>query len=449
MDAHPHSERNGAHVELTDDELRELGFAQVAPPNSSGIRIIIVGCGFAGLACAIESVRKGHSVTILEKYPEVKNVGPFNFNSGRFFSRWGLHDKLWPICGHASEFRIHNPSGELLQVQPFPQAQFDSYAYNGHRGEIYEILLDHAKSLGIDIRLGHPVSEFWEDPEAGEAGVVVNGKRMSADLVVGADGVRSTARRLVLGVDDKPKSSGYAIYRTWFNAQAVGIDRDPLTSFLAEDKDVLYGWIGQDVHFLASNCKRGTSISCVLTHKDDADIDESWSFPGDKDAVLEIVKDWDPRCAAILSKAPAFVHWKLVYRDPLPTWLSAGARLALIGDAAHPFLPTSVQGASQAVEDGVALAVALQLGGKGGVPHAVRTWESLRYKRVRLAQLLGESTRDKWHRAKPADRGAAMDLPRPEWLLDFDAEKHTYGAYAGAAARLAREGYRLPIDTLS
>ena len=55
--------------------------------------------------------------------------------------------------------------------------------------------------------------------------------------------------------------------------------------------------------------------------------------------MLEIVKDWDPRCAAILSKAPAFVDWKLVYREPLPTWISPGARLALIGDAAHPFLP--------------------------------------------------------------------------------------------------------------
>ena len=55
--------------------------------------------------------------------------------------------------------------------------------------------------------------------------------------------------------------------------------------------------------------------------------------------VLAVVEGWDPRCAAILSKAPSCVDWKLVYRDPLPTWISKGARLALIGDAAHPFLP--------------------------------------------------------------------------------------------------------------
>jgi len=76
-----------------------------------------------------------------------------------------------------------------------------------------------------------------------------------------------------------------------------------------------------------------------ICRRDDTDIDESWSFPGKKEDVLEIVKGWDPRCTAILSKAPAFVDWKLVYRDPLPTWISKGAHLALIGDAAHPFLP--------------------------------------------------------------------------------------------------------------
>ena len=47
------------------------------------------------------------------------------------------------------------------------------------------------------------------------------------------------------GYDDKPISSGYAIYRTWFNAQEVGIDKDPLTEFLARDKDVFNCWIGK------------------------------------------------------------------------------------------------------------------------------------------------------------------------------------------------------------
>lgn len=59
-------------------------------------------------------------------------------------------------------------------------------------------------------------------------------------------------------------------------------------------------------------------------------------------------------CTRIVSKTPEemLVDWKLVYRDPLPTWVSPKARILLLGDSAHPFLPTSAQGATQALEDG-------------------------------------------------------------------------------------------------
>jgi len=78
--------------------------------------------------------------------------------------------------------------------------------------------------------------------------------------------------------------------------------------------------------------------------RDDADIDESWSFPGKVSDALEVVKGWDPTCAAVISKTPenALIDFKLVYRDPYPTWISKRAHTALLGDAAHPFLPTSV-----------------------------------------------------------------------------------------------------------
>lgn len=77
--------------------------------------------------------------------------------------------------------------------------------------------------------------------------MVCNGERLTADVVIGADGVRSTARKLILGYDDKPKSSGYAIYRAWFDAEECGINDDPLTAMLTEgQRDHFYGWIGQD-----------------------------------------------------------------------------------------------------------------------------------------------------------------------------------------------------------
>lgn len=74
------------------------------------------------------------------------------------------------------------------------------------------------------------------------------------------------------------------------------------------------------------------------------------------------------------------MDWKLVYRDPLPRWVSDKGRITLLGDSAHPFLPTSAQGATQAMEDGVTIAVCLKrAGGKDRIPAAVRAYQDIRY----------------------------------------------------------------------
>ena len=65
-------------------------------------------------------------------------------------------------------------------------------------------------------------------------------------------------------------------------------------------------------------------------------------------------------------------------RDPLPTWVSKKGRIVLAGDSAHPFLPTSAQGATQSMEDGVTLAICLKRAGKVSVPDATRTYEAIR-----------------------------------------------------------------------
>lgn len=122
--------------------------------------------------------------------------------------------------------------------------------------------------------------------------------------------------------------------------------------------------------------------SCLRAHsciQDEADIEESWSFPGNLEDVFKILEGWDPMCKAIVEKTPSLVDWKLVYRDPLPRWVSDKGRIALLGDSAHPFLPTSAQGATQAMEDGVVFAVCLKrIGDKKKIPAAVRAYEAIR-----------------------------------------------------------------------
>jgi len=204
---------------------------------------------------------------------------------------------------------------------------------------------------------------------------------------------------------------------------------DPETAPFCVNGDTFNGWIGPDMHFLFSTIKNGSDCCWVLTHPDEHDIDESWSFPGKVSEALEAVKDWDPMCTRIISKTPEdkLVDWKLVYRDPLPTWVSPEARILLLGDSAHPFLPTSAQGATQALEDGVTIAICLRRAGKAKVPAALRAHEKIRYDRVCKVQKTGESTRDMWHKTdwdEVEKNPEVIKFPREDWIFGHDAEKH-------------------------
>lgn len=72
------------------------------------------------------------------------------------------------------------------------------------------------------------------------------------------------------------------------------------------------------------------------------------------------------------------LDWKLMWRDPQPQWVSEGGRVVQLGDAAHPFLPTSFSGGTMAMEDAYSLAACLQLSGKKNVAIATKVHNKLR-----------------------------------------------------------------------
>ncbi|KAF2689155.1 FAD/NAD(P)-binding domain-containing protein [Lentithecium fluviatile CBS 122367] len=415
--------------------------ANGAKPKT-GIKVIIVGAGFGGLTAAIECVKQGHTAVIYESFPELKILGDiisFGPNAGRIFYRWKngeIVKQMRALSIDLTEygFNIHKyDTGEIVINQKTPPKDPTAPVFNGHRGELHEIVFNYAKEVGVEINLGCRVENYWETEEA--AGLLLaDGTKIQGDVVVGSDGVRSKARTLVLGYEDKPKSSGYAVWRSWFSNKDM--IADPETKQFCENGDTFNGWIGPDVHFLFSTLKGGSDCCWVLTHRDEHDIEESWSFPGKLSEVKEVLKDWDPMCTKIISKTPEdkLVDWKLVYRDPLPNWVSGygsapgHGRICLLGDAAHPFLPTSAQGATQALEDGVTLAVLLRKAGKGNIRGALRAYQEVRYDRVKKVQKTGETTRDMWHKTdweKVKKEPESIQLPREEWIFGFDTEQYT------------------------
>ena len=89
---------------------------------------------------------------------------------------------------------------------------------------------------------------------------------------------------------------------------------------------------------------------------------------------------WHPAVAAIMKAAPkgTVVHWKLMWRDLCEDWTSPAGRIVQVGDSAHSFLPSSGNGASQAMEDAITLATCLQLGGRNNVSIATKVYNKLR-----------------------------------------------------------------------
>jgi hypothetical protein len=68
-----------------------------------------------------------------------------------------------------------------------------------------------------------------------------------------------------------------------------------------------------------------------------------------------------------------------MWRDLHEDWVSPTGRVAQVGDSAHSFLPSSGNGASQAMEDAITLATCLQIGGKDRVCEATKVYNKLRY----------------------------------------------------------------------
>ncbi|KAL2201608.1 hypothetical protein CC79DRAFT_1377471 [Sarocladium strictum] len=110
-------------------------------------------------------------------------------------------------------------------------------------------------------------------------------------------------------------------------------------------------------------------------------------------------------------------------------WVSSTSRITLIGDAAHPHLPTSGQGAAEAFEDAATIGALVDKLGVDGIPTAFRAFEKLRFERISLTQRMGWETQHRCHQMDwdmVASNPEFLKMAQPLWLYDFDAEQYTY-----------------------
>jgi salicylate hydroxylase len=152
-------------------------------------------------------------------------------------------------------------------------------------------------------------------------------------------------------------------------------------------------WTGKGRHFVHYYVRGGALVNFVGMVERSEGAGESWTELGDKTELARDFAGWPPPVAALIEAVPEAWRWALFDRPPLAAW--SRGRATLLGDAAHPMLPSFAQGASQAIEDAEAVARHLRSG--AGVAAALAAYQAERLERATRVQALSRRNARLFH----------------------------------------------------
>ncbi|KAH8684494.1 putative monooxygenase [Tricladium varicosporioides] len=350
------------------------------------MEIIIVGAGIGGLSCALSLAIEGHTITILESSPALAEVGAgvqLTPNSTRSFWKWGLGPDILSHAVLPSSFNIRRDTDDLL-LRSVSFKEFEN-RYGApyiviHRADIHRILFEHGVKAGVRLRLGCKVVEY--DFEGGGL-MLESGERLSADLVVGVDGIKSFARGTFLG-DYRGKweeKTGWAAYRLMAPVEAL--ESNPLTDFLSRDYNCNC-WIGDDRLVMTYLVKNAQMLNIVLGHPDNVDT-SGWTTEQYQAEIGKTFQGSSLSLQALLSITnPEVQNWPIYQVRSLPRWVAKSGKFVLMGDAAHAMAFYLSMGVSMAVEDAETLTGCISMMQKrnGSLGHAMGVFEKVRKRRV-------------------------------------------------------------------
>ncbi|KAF2258075.1 2-polyprenyl-6-methoxyphenol hydroxylase [Lojkania enalia] len=415
------------------------------------LKIIIVGAGLGGLSTAIALQRRGHTVTVFERAPELGEVGAgiqIPPNSSRLLLKWGLLPFLEGKQNEPAAIRMRRwQDGSvvgLTQLVPDFKEKFGAPYYVVHRANLQLAMYRMAADLGVEIRTGAGVKTYSDE---GSRVVLDNGRVEEADLVVGADGIKSEARKVVLGGEDQPPhKAGFAAYRAMVDAEKMRDDPD--VSWLLDSPGQNL-WVGDKRHVMTYTIAGGKSFNMVLSHPEDSD-PSTWR---QETAVADMkahFQGWDPQLFKVIKMIEETLKWPLLSGKPLKRWVSSSCNLLVLGDAAHPMVPYMSEGAAMAVEDGAALAEVLSLiTSHNQLQFALGVFERVRILRTGQMQEASLVNGKLWHFADGPEqraRDVAMkaevegrpviespnqwsDPVTQRWAYGYDAEKEVADAW--------------------
>ena len=321
-------------------------------------KIAVIGGGIAGLTFSLCMEGSGYECHIFEKNPEFGELGAAISifpNAMYVFRELGLMDELVASGGLLTQAYLKSSSGKVLSKA---QPKYVLPAICIHRADFHGILRKHCKYV---MNAGHSLEKAEPLPN-GQIGITfANGKTEIFDAVVGAEGIHSPLRELIIG-DGKPIFRGYNIWRgvcdsnfdVGYASETYGLGKRVGIVPIKEGK---YGWWATfNEEFMKDDSPEGTDKK-----------------------LSRLFGDWHHPIPELMKNSKHIIKNSLIDRKPQRGW--SHGNMVLIGDAAHPTTPNLGQGGCMAVEGAYILSECIKKYGLS--KEAYERYESLHFPRTK------------------------------------------------------------------
>jgi 6-hydroxynicotinate 3-monooxygenase len=350
-------------------------------------RVAIIGGGLGGPSAAALLHRAGFEVKVYEQAAGFSRIGAgihLSPNVVRVLQRIGIGQRLIetgvrPPAWVSREW----DSGEILLDHTLgeeAEARFGAPYLIVHRGDFHALLIEALPAGAIEF--GKRLVDLDASGDAARLGFA-DGSKAEADIVIGADGVRSRVRELLVGLD-QPIYTGHVAHRSIFPRSLLGdLELEDCSKWWGKKSSIMLYFITssrREMYFVSS------SPQAEWPH-------DTASVPADLEALGAAFEGFHPTVRKVLDACPEASKWAMFDCAPLPLW--SRGRIVLLGDACHAMTPYMGQGAAMAIEDAAMLARCLEQS-PADFDRAFRLYEANR--KTRTARMQQTSRMNTWLR---------------------------------------------------
>lgn len=378
--------------------------------------IAIIGGGIGGLATANALVKKGFNVQVYERARALRSIGaglsltPNGLNSLNIVQP-GIAETLIRAGSPMNTLTLKRNSGETIATKAMTLMQQYGQPMLSIQWSKLQAILAAALPPEI-IHLHHRCVGFEQQDNSVEARFG-DGKTVQANLLIGADGINSAVRQELIG-DGTPTYAGRMSWRAVVQYQHELLSTNASTLVTASDgKNFLLVDVGEGYIFWSAGAL--STDDSVCQRASDA-----------KARVLELFAGWAEPVEAIIAATPEedIVERPILDRSPLNHW--SKGRVTLLGDAAHPVVPSLGQGANMAFEDAYELAECLA--NAPDIETALHAYETSRISRTTA---IYDRSADQGHRSYQSENETVFNkMMQPSQMSQdtFEAWLYTYNA---------------------